>query len=41
MGREEELAKAFHEIASCADVLIGNEEDFQLCLGFKGREAGG
>ena len=40
-GREEELAKAFHEIASCADVLIGNEEDFQLCLGFKGPEAGG
>lgn len=40
-GREEEPAKAFHEIASCADVLIGNEEDFQLCLGFKGPEAGG
>ena len=40
-GREEELAKAFHEIASCADVLIGNEEDFQLCLSFKGPEAGG
>ena len=40
-GREEELSKAFHEIASCADVLIGNEEDFQLCLGFKGPEAGG
>jgi len=40
-GREEELAKAFHEIASAADILIGNEEDFQLCLGFKGPEAGG
>ena len=40
-GREEVLSKAFHEIASCADVLIGNEEDFQLCLGFKGPEAGG
>ena len=40
-GREEELAKAFHEIASVADILIGNEEDFQLCLGFKGPEAGG
>jgi len=40
-GREEELRKAFHEIASCADVLVGNEEDFQLCLGFKGPEAGG
>lgn len=40
-GREEELSKAFHEIASLADVLVGNEEDFQLCLGFTGPEAGG
>ena len=40
-GREEELAAAFHQIASAADVLVGNEEDFQLCLGFKGPEAGG
>ena len=40
-GREEELSNAFHEIASCADILVGNEEDFQLCLGFKGPEAGG
>lgn len=40
-GREEELAVAFDQLASCADVLIGNEEDFQLCLGFKGPEAGG
>ena len=40
-GREEELYAAFHEIASVADVLVGNEEDFQLCLGFKGPEAGG
>lgn len=40
-GREEELAKAFHQIASVADILVGNEEDFQLCLGFKGPEAGG
>ena len=40
-GREEELKAAFHEIASCADILVGNEEDFQLCLGFKGPEAGG
>ena len=40
-GREGELAAAFHEIASIADVLIGNEEDFQLCLGFRGPEAGG
>ena len=40
-GREQELAGAFHEIASMADILIGNEEDFQLCLGFRGPEAGG
>ena len=40
-GREAELSQAFHEIASVADVLVGNEEDFQLCLGFKGPEAGG
>ena len=40
-GRETELAKAFHQIASVADILVGNEEDFQLCLGFKGPEAGG
>ncbi len=40
-GREAELRKAFHGIASVADILVGNEEDFQLCLGFKGPEAGG
>jgi len=40
-GREEELRKAFDRIASVADILIGNEEDFQLCLGFEGPEAGG
>ena len=40
-GREEELRAAFHEIASLADILIGNEEDFQLCLGFEGPETGG
>lgn len=40
-GRETELRSAFHEIASIADVLIGNEEDFQLCLGFSGPETGG
>jgi 2-dehydro-3-deoxygluconokinase len=40
-GREKELADAFAEIASRSDILIGNEEDFQLCLGFKGPEAGG
>lgn len=40
-GREAELHDAFHQIASVADVLVGNEEDFQLCLGFTGPEAGG
>ena len=31
-GREAELSAAFKEIASLSDILIGNEEDFQLCL---------
>ncbi|MDI9443728.1 MAG: PfkB family carbohydrate kinase, partial [Planctomycetota bacterium] len=40
-GREQELREIFHEIAGVADILIGNEEDFQLCLGVEGPEAGG
>jgi 2-dehydro-3-deoxygluconokinase len=40
-GREAELHANFTEIASVADILIGNEEDFQLCLGIEGPEAGG
>jgi 2-dehydro-3-deoxygluconokinase len=40
-NREEELKSIFHEIASVSDILIGNEEDFQLCLGIEGPEAGG
>jgi 2-dehydro-3-deoxygluconokinase len=40
-GRQAELRKIFTEIASVADILIGNEEDFQLCLGIEGPEAGG
>ncbi len=40
-GRGEELRAAFHEIADASDILIGNEEDFQLCLGIAGPEAGG
>jgi 2-dehydro-3-deoxygluconokinase len=40
-GREQELAAAFSEIASLADILVGNEEDFQLALDIKGPEAGG
>ncbi|MBN1542029.1 sugar kinase [candidate division KSB1 bacterium] len=40
-NREKELAEIFGEIAGMADVLVGNEEDFQLCLGIAGPEAGG
>lgn len=40
-GREDELRAAFTEIASLSDVLIGNEEDFQLALGVEGPDAGG
>jgi len=40
-GREKELSAAFTEIASLSDILVGNEEDFQLCLGIEGPEAGG
>ncbi|MDR1171014.1 MAG: sugar kinase [Bacteroidales bacterium] len=40
-GREKELHETFKEIASVADILIGNEEDFQLCLSVEGPEAGG
>ena len=41
IGREEELSSIFKEIASISDILVGNEEDFQLCLGLKGPDAGG
>ena len=40
-GRQEELSAIFKEIASIADILVGNEEDFQLCLGVAGPDAGG
>ncbi|MBQ3792452.1 MAG: sugar kinase [Clostridia bacterium] len=40
-GREAELHEIFSEIASLSDILVGNEEDFQLCLGLEGPEAGG
>jgi 2-dehydro-3-deoxygluconokinase len=40
-GREDELSAIFKEIASISDILVGNEEDFQLCLGIEGPEAGG
>ncbi len=40
-GREAELRRTFLEIASLSDILVGNEEDFQLCLGLEGPEPGG
>jgi 2-dehydro-3-deoxygluconokinase len=40
-NREKELASIFKEIAGLSDILVGNEEDFQLCLGIKGPEDGG
>jgi 2-dehydro-3-deoxygluconokinase len=40
-GREQELRPIFDEIATAADILVGNEEDFQLALGIAGPEAGG
>ncbi len=40
-GREKELSAIFAEIASVADILVGNEEDFQLCLGAEGPAPGG
>lgn len=40
-NRQAELRAVFSEIASIADILVGNEEDFQLGLGIEGPEAGG
>jgi len=40
-NREKELHDIFTEIASISDILVGNEEDFQLCLGIEGPESGG
>jgi 2-dehydro-3-deoxygluconokinase len=40
-NREKELHAIFTEIAGISDILIGNEEDFQLCLNVAGPEAGG
>ena len=39
--REKELRNAFERIASVSDILLGNEEDFQLCLDIEGPAAGG
>ena len=40
-GREAELRAAFVEMAGMTDILIGNEEDYQLCLGIEGPREGG
>jgi 2-dehydro-3-deoxygluconokinase len=40
-GREAELHEIFTQIAGLSDILVGNEDDFQLCLGIEGPEAGG
>ena len=40
-GREKELSDIFTEIAGISDILVGNEEDFQLGLGIEGPESGG
>ena len=39
--REAERTETFAEIAGLADILIGNEEDFQLALKVPGPESGG
>ncbi|MFW5828125.1 MAG: PfkB family carbohydrate kinase, partial [Alkalispirochaeta sp.] len=41
VNREDELRHVFHEIASVSDILVGNEEDFQLSLGLDGPPPGG
>lgn len=41
INREEELKSIFTEIAQLSNILIGNEEDFQLALGIEGPKAGG
>ena len=39
--RKSELSDLFHQLAQQSDILIGNEEDFQLALGIPGPEPGG
>ncbi|OQA49492.1 MAG: 2-dehydro-3-deoxygluconokinase [Firmicutes bacterium ADurb.Bin300] len=39
--REIELTSIFSKIASVADIIVGNEEDFQLALKIKGPKEGG
>jgi 2-dehydro-3-deoxygluconokinase len=41
VNREKELRDIFTQIAEISDIMIGNEEDFQLALGIDGPEHGG
>ena len=41
VDREARLREVFAQIAALSDILIGNEEDYQLALGISGPEAGG
>jgi 2-dehydro-3-deoxygluconokinase len=40
-NRKDVLREIFLEIAGVSNILVGNEEDFQLCLGIEGPETGG
>ena len=40
-GREAALHDTFTAIAALSDILLGNEEDFQLCLHIEGPASGG
>ena len=40
-GRETELRDSFSEMVGMTDIIIGNEEDFQLALGIAGPKEGG
>ena len=40
-NRQQELRDVFQTIAKQSDILIGNEEDFQLALGVEGPKPGG
>ena len=40
-GREKQLREDFIEMVKMTDILIGNEEDYQLSLGIEGPEEGG
>ncbi len=41
VGRQAELRDIFSQIAALSDILVGNEEDFQLALGIDGPKPGG